>query len=78
MGPISPYSKSLVMLQLLEQENHAEGSGRGRSQSILTLASPVTKKKGLSTPVKLAGIASMQGKRRTVFGLGKSFFSFLC
>lgn len=53
MGPISPYSKSLVMLQLLEQENHAEGSGRGRSQSILTLASPVTKKKGLSTPVKL-------------------------
>lgn len=31
-SPMSPYLMSLVMLQLLEQENCAEGSGRGSEQ----------------------------------------------
>lgn len=52
-GPVSPYSMSMVMLQLLEQENCAEGSRRGQSRSTATLASPVAKKKGLPTPVEL-------------------------
>ena len=32
-GPMSPYSMSLVMLQLLEQENCAKGSRWGQSRT---------------------------------------------
>ena len=52
-GPMSPYSMSLVMLQLLGQESGAEGSRRGWSRSTATLASPVVKKKGLPAPIEL-------------------------